>query len=93
MISLNEKFRIVKIDRLNYTFEELATINKKDGSQIQEWKQTGGYYNDINQTCKALKDYIIQQNVDDVTDVYGLIQMLCDIQCKYAEVEFITKEK
>jgi len=92
-IMLNENYRIVKIDKRNYTFERLQDVKKKNDDVKKEWVQVGGYYDDLARTCKALKDYIVQDNVDETTDVYGLIKLLTDIQAHYQAITFKVVER
>lgn len=44
---LNENYRIVKIDKRNYTFERLQDVKKKNDDVKKEWVQVGGYYDDL----------------------------------------------
>ena len=91
-ILISNDIRIRKIDIRNYTFEENCEIKKKDGTTKKDWVQVGGYYPNLDQTCKALKDYIVNQNVDTCTNVYELIELLTDIQAKYLAITFKVEE-
>lgn len=91
-ILINNDYRIRKIDSKNITFEQLTEIKKKNGSTTKEWVQVGGYYPNLDQTCKALKDYIVNQSVDTCTNVYELIELLTDIQAKYLAITFKVEE-
>lgn len=85
-ILVSNEYRIIKIDVRNLSFEKL---NKK----TNKWVQVGGYYNTLDQTCKALKDYIVNDSVDNCTNVYELIEILTDIQVRYNTIDFVVKGK
>lgn len=84
-ILVSNEYRIIKIDARNLSFEKLNNKNK--------WVQVGGYYNTLDQTCKALKDYIVNDSVDNCTNVYELIEILTDIQVRYNTIDFVVKGK
>lgn len=79
-IKLNN-YRIVKVDKRNWTFERLNKKNK--------WVQVGGYYATLDSTCKELKDFIIQENVDSDIDAKQLIEILTEIQITYHTIQII----
>lgn len=80
-ISLNSNFRIVKVDKRNWTFEKLNNKNK--------WVQVGGYYATLETTCRELKDYIIQEGVDNISNARELISLLTEIQIKYQTIQIV----
>lgn len=84
-ILVSNDYRIIKIDSMNLSFEKL---NKK----TNKWFRVGGYYPNLELTCKALKDFIVNESVDNCTNVYELIELLTEIQIKYATIEFEVKE-
>ena len=61
-ILLNNVYRINHIDSRNYIIEK-KRISKKNNQE--SWVNVGGYYATIDQTCKALKDIIITDSVDE----------------------------
>lgn len=83
MLNIGKEYRIVRIDSLNLTFEKYTTIKKKDGSEIQQWKQVGNYYGNIGHCIRALKDYIIQDNFDNLKSIDDLLKLLDTIETKY----------
>lgn len=83
MLNIGKEYRIVKIDSLNLTFEKYTTIKKKDGSEIQQWKQVGNYYGNIGHCIRALKDYIIQDNFESLNSVDDLLELLDTIDTRY----------
>lgn len=85
-ILLNNEYRINHIDNRNYIIEK-KVISKKTG--IERWENVGGYYPNIDLTCKALKDIIITDSVDNCTNVYELIELLANIQEKYRNIKII----
>ena len=89
-ILISNEYRIIKIDNRNLSFEKLKE-NKK--TKKLEWVQVGGYYNTLDQTCKALKDFIVNDSVDNCTNVYELIEILTDIQVRYNTIDFVVKGK
>ena len=88
-ILLNNVYRINHIDSRNYIIEK-KRISKK--SKQEYWANVGGYYPNIDQTCKALKDIIITDSVDECTNVYELIELLVAIQEHYRKIEIIGEE-
>ena len=91
-ILINNEYRIVKIDSRNLSFEKLCDIKKKNGITQKEWVQVGGYYPNLDFTCKALKDYIVNDSIDNCTNVYEVIELLTDVQIRYNTIDFIIKE-
>lgn len=89
-ILLNNVYRINHIDSRNYIIEK-KRISKKNNQE--SWVNVGGYYATIDQTCKALKDIIITDSVDECTNVYELIELLAAIQEHYRKIEIIGEEK
>lgn len=87
-ILVSNDYRIVKIDNRNLTFEEYKANKKGEKS----WTQVGEYYPNLDQTCKALKEYIVNTNVETCKNVYELIELLTDIQIRYHTIEFEVKE-
>lgn len=83
MLNIGKEYRIVRIDSLNLTFEKYTTIKKKDGSEIQQWKQVGNYYGNIGHCIRALKDYIIQDNFDNLKSIDDLLELLDTIETRY----------
>lgn len=68
-----DNFRIVKLDKLNLTFEEykeVIRVNRKeeDGRKVIRWVQVGGYYSSLEETLKALKKYIIFNFIEHTYD-------------------------
>lgn len=84
-VLISNDYRIVKVDIRNLTFEKL---NKK----TNKWLQVGGYYPNLELTCKALKEFIVNDGIDTCENVYELIQLLTDIQVRYETINFEVKE-
>lgn len=85
-ILINNVYRINHIDSRNYIIEK-KRISKTTGKEC--WDNVGGYYPNIDLTCKALKDIIISDGVDECTNVYDLIELLAAIQEHYRKIEII----
>jgi deoxyadenosine/deoxycytidine kinase len=85
-ILLNNDYRINKIDCRNFIVEK-RKINKKTNQEY--WEHVGGYYPNVDLVCKALKDIIIMDSVDECTNVYELIELLAKIQEKYRSIQII----
>ena len=88
-VLISNDYRIVKVDIRNLTFEKLKE-NKK--TKQKEWVQVGGYYPNLELTCKALKEFIVNDGIDTCENVYELIQLLTDIQVRYETINFEVKE-
>lgn len=64
MIDLG-RFRIRAIDVRNLIVEEYKEIKAKDKSRRYEWVNILSYYNSLEQSLKALKDYLILDFIGD----------------------------
>jgi deoxyadenosine/deoxycytidine kinase len=89
-ILLSNVYRINHIDTRNYIIEK-KRISKKSNQEY--WENVGGYYPNIDLTCKALKDIIITDSVDECTNVYDLIELLAAIQEHYRKIDIVGEEK
>lgn len=65
MIDLGN-FRIIQLDRYNLTYEEFRDVESKSTKEItKKWVRVGGYYGNLQNCVKALKDYVITQKLQD----------------------------
>ena len=63
MIDLG-KYRIIQLDRYNLTFEEFKDLeNTKTKEKYKKWIRAGGYYGNLQQCIKGLKEYIVANNL------------------------------
>ena len=66
MIDLGN-FRIIQMDRYNLTFEQIKDVeNKSTKEKTRKWVKVGGYYGNLQQCIKALKDYLIAERLQIV---------------------------
>lgn len=59
-----DNYRIIKMDKYNLTFEEYKEVEKKK-QRVMEWVRVGGYYGSLDSCLKALKDYIIEDLIEN----------------------------
>ena len=79
MIQINDKIRIVKIDKLNLQLETLEEVHKKDGTVANEWKWNG-YYGDLKSAINgALKYCLMELATEDITTLSELIEHIDNI--------------
>ena len=84
MISLGN-LRIIQLDQWNLTFEIYKETPK---THKMEWVKVGGYYRNLTQCLKALKEYIIANNIieNDLT-ISETIEMLDQLNDSYVKCE------
>lgn len=91
MINL-ENFRIVRLDQYNLTFEQFKEVyHKKTDTTEMEWARVGGYYGNLPQCLKALKDYIISSEMESNEQI-NIINLLDEINNKYINCNLQAKE-
>ena len=79
MIQINDKIRIVKIDKLNLQLETLEEVHKKDGTVANEWKWNG-YYGDLKSAINgALKYCLMELATEDISTLSELIERIDNI--------------
>jgi hypothetical protein len=79
MIQINDKIRIVKIDKLNLQLETLEHVNKKDGTVAYEWKWNG-YYGDLKSAINGvLKHCLMELSTEDVKTLSELVERIDNI--------------
>ena len=91
MISI-DKYRIISLDKINLTYQELREVeNKKDKSKRLEWVTIGGYYGNLSSALNSLKNYIVNEFimndttnniVEFLTELDGLF-VKCDIKPEF----------
>lgn len=83
MIKLNEKIRIIQLDQYNMTFEIYKEVeNIKTHEKTIKWVRVGGYYGNLNQCTKAIKDYLIAEE-NQKNDNLDIISYLNEINESY----------
>ena len=76
MIQINDKIRIVKIDKLNLQLEVLEEVHKKDGTVANEWKWNG-YYGDLKSAIGGvLKHCLMGLATEDITTLSELVERI-----------------
>ena len=94
MIDL-KNFRVVKLDSWNWTFEQFREIKSKDKTQPTkiDWVRVGGYYGNMKQCLNALKDYIINDDVNkNDYDTESLIEKINMLNNSYVNCKILVKE-
>lgn len=92
MINLGN-FRIIRIDLYNLTFEQFKEVyHKKTDTKEMEWTRVGGYYGNLQQCLKALKDYIISIEMESNEEI-NIINLLDEINNKYINCNLKASEE
>ena len=78
-----ENFRIVQLDEYAMTFEVYREHKERNNKERHfKWFREGGYYGNLEQCLKALKDYIIKkENMNN--ENLDIIKLLDEINNKY----------
>ena len=78
-----ENFRIVQLDEYSMTFEVYREVeNIRTHEKTSKWVREGGYYGNLEQCLKAIKDYIIkEENMNN--ENLDIIKLLDEINNKY----------
>lgn len=94
MINL-ENFRIVQLDIYNLTFEQFKEVeSKKDSTKSMKWVRVGGYYSNLSQCLKALKNYIIANALlSSIENYEQLMSLLDELNNKYINCNLQVKEE
>ncbi len=82
-----ENFRIVQLDEFSMTFEVYREVeNIRTHEKAFKWVREGGYYGNLEQCLKALKDYIIKkENMNN--ENLDIIKLLDEINNKYVNTK------
>lgn len=85
MINLENKVRIIQLDKYNMTFEVFKEVEDvKTKKKRLTWSKEGGYYGNLSQCLIAIKNYIIsQENLKN--DNLNIIQLLDEINNLYVK--------
>lgn len=92
MIDLNGKIRIIELDSYNTTFEvykEVESLKTKEKSI--KWVREGGYYANLQQCLKGIKDYIIKSE-NSKNENLDIIKLLEEINNLYIDTIIKIKE-
>ena len=83
MIDLNKKIRIIQLDQYNMTFEVYKEVeNIKTHEKTTKWVREGGYYGNLKQCLKAIKDYLIAEENKN-NDNLDILKYLDEINESY----------
>ena len=79
MIQINNKIRIVRLDKLNLQLEVLEEVKKKDGTIALEWKWHG-YYGDLKSAISGVFKHCLMSLVDEeINDLKHIIKRIDEI--------------
>ena len=78
-----DNFRIVQLDEYSMTFEVYREVeNIRTHEKTFKWIREGGYYSNLEQCLKYLKDYIIKKE-NARNENLDIIKLLDEINNKY----------
>lgn len=76
MIQINDKIRIVRLDKINLQLEVLEPVNKKDGTVAYEWKWNG-YYGDLKSAIGGVLKYLLMElSTEEISTLSELIERI-----------------
>ena len=80
MIQINDKIRIVRLDKLNLQVETFEEVHKKDGSIGMAWKWNG-YYGDLRSAIGGVLKHCLMLLADEeISDLKALIQRIDEVE-------------
>lgn len=89
MLNLKNKYRIYKIDSLNYTYETFKeVINPKTKERSSKWIKSYKYYGDIKTALEGVKREILDELLE--TKDYSLETLKTDLEELLATIQNIS---
>lgn len=89
MLNLKNKYRIYKIDSLNYTYETFKeVINPKTKESSNKWIKSYKYYGDIKTALEGVKREILDELLESKD--YSLETLKTDLEELLATIQNIS---
>lgn len=91
MLNLKNKYRIYKIDSLNYTYETFKeVINPKTKESSNKWIKSYKYYGDVKTALEGVKREILDELLESKD--YNLETLKTDLEELLATIRNISIE-
>ena len=89
MLNLKNKYRIYKIDSLNYTYETFKeVINPKTKERSSKWIKSYKYYGDVKTALEGVKREILDELLESKD--YSLETLKTDLEELLATIQNIS---